>query len=111
MVRTITPSMVETDGTVSSLKRLEFSDKLIDEDFLRNLMDRFPQIIPIDAIESSCGQLISLGREIDNIDNLYISQWPNYYCRSKALEKPSAQAEPESPETREARQKARLIRK
>ena len=73
MDRSITPCMVETDGTISSLKRLEFSDKLIDEDFLQNLMDRFPQIIPIDAIDSSYGPLISLGREIDNIDNLYIS--------------------------------------
>jgi hypothetical protein len=73
MDRSITPCMVETDGTISSLKRLEFSDKLIDEDFLQDLMDRFPQIIPIDAIDSSYGPLISLGREIDNIDNLYIS--------------------------------------
>ena len=73
MDRSITPCMVETDGTILSLKRLEFSDKLIDEDFLQDLMDRFPQIIPIDAIDSSYGPLISLGREIDNIDNLYIS--------------------------------------
>jgi hypothetical protein len=36
-------------------------------------MHEFPEVIPINAIESSYGPLISLGREIDNIDNLYIS--------------------------------------
>ena len=46
MDRSITPCMVETDGTISSLKRLEFSDKLIDEDFLQDLMTGFHRSFP-----------------------------------------------------------------
>jgi hypothetical protein len=73
MTQRITPCTVDKEAGYSSLIRLDFSDRTIDEDFLQKTMHEFPEVIPINAIESSYGPLISLGREIDNIDNLYIS--------------------------------------
>ena len=63
MTLSITPCVVQLDGNISTLRRVEFSDKLIDEGFLQDLMDRFPAIIPIDSIDSSYGPLISLGQD------------------------------------------------
>lgn len=73
MAHEINPCLINEEGEIFNPQRLQFSDKLIDEGFLQDLMDRSPQIIPIDSIDSSYGPLISLGREIDNIDNLFIA--------------------------------------
>lgn len=73
MSRDYHPCAVDADGEYTLLERLELTDKLTLESFLQETLHARPEIIPVDSIDSSYGPLISLGREIDNIDNLFIS--------------------------------------
>lgn len=73
MTRHYHPCAVDPDGNYSLLKRVELTDKLIQESYLQEVLHKMPEVIPVDSIDSSYGPLISLGREINYIDNLYIS--------------------------------------
>lgn len=73
MRRTCQPCLVDETGEQSPLRRVDFSDKTVAETFLQTALHRTPRILPVDEFDSSFGPLISLGREIDNIDNLFIS--------------------------------------
>ena len=67
------PTFVDESGHAAPLQRVEFSDGSVAETFLQEALDRVPEILPVDELDSSYGPLISLGREIDYIDNLFIS--------------------------------------
>lgn len=73
MRRTGSPSIVSPTGKHSSLARVEFSDRHLAEQFLQEALNKSPDLLPIDEIDPAFGPLATLGREIDNIDNLYIS--------------------------------------
>lgn len=73
MRRGCQPSLVGESGEPTPLRRVEFSDQAIAETFLQDLLHRAPETLPVDELDSSFGPLISLGREISNIDNLFIS--------------------------------------
>jgi hypothetical protein len=55
------------------LNRLDLADRQIGENFLQGALHENPSILPIDEIDGSFSPLISLGREIAMIDNLFIS--------------------------------------
>lgn len=73
MRKTCQPCFVSASGEHELLKRVAFSDKAIAESFLQNALHQAPEILPVDQFDDAFGPLISLGREIDNIDNLFIS--------------------------------------
>lgn len=73
MRRACQPCLVDESGEQSPLQRVDFSDRSVAETFLQTALHRTPQIIPVDEFDSTFGPLVSLGREIDNIDNLFIS--------------------------------------
>jgi len=58
------------------LEPVPLSGSLIEEHRLQGWMDHHPDVLPIDAIGSSWGPLISLGREIETgvgpLDNLFV---------------------------------------
>jgi hypothetical protein len=73
MRKSCQPCFVTDTGKHVLLNRVTFSDRAIAESFLQNALHEAPEILPVDQFDSSFNPLISLGREIDNIDNLFIS--------------------------------------
>lgn len=73
MRRACTPCAVTDDNKHHLLNRLDFADRQIAESFLQRALHENPSILPVDEIDSSFSPLISLGREIAMIDNLFIS--------------------------------------
>ena len=73
MRRGCSPSLVDESGQNIPLAQVPFSERRIAETFLQEAIHFAPQILPIDEIDSSYGPVVSLGREIDSIDNLLIS--------------------------------------
>lgn len=73
MRRTGNPCLVEPSGEHVALTRVEYTDRRVAEEFLQDSLNKSPKILPVEDIDPAFAPLISLGREIDNIDNLYIS--------------------------------------
>lgn len=73
MRRACSPCLVDEQGGPAPLRHVDFKDTSVAESFLQETLDRSPQVLPVDEFDSSYGPLISLGREIANIDNLFIS--------------------------------------
>ncbi len=73
MRRTCTPSAVTNDRKHHLLTRVDFTDRRIGEGFLQEALHENPGILPVDEIDGSFSPLVSLGREIAGIDNLFIS--------------------------------------
>lgn len=73
MRRGCQPSLVSESGQPIALQRVDFADTSVAESFLQELLHASPQVLPVDEIDASYGPLISLGREISNIDNLFVS--------------------------------------
>jgi hypothetical protein len=72
MRRTCNPSLVE-NGQHHLLQRVNYSDRRVAEDFLQSALDKNPQVLPVEELDPSFAPLVSLGREIASIDNLFIS--------------------------------------
>jgi hypothetical protein len=73
MRRTGVPNVVTGDGVHHALSRVAFHDKSIAEEFLQKALNTAPQLLPVEDLDPSYSPLVSLGREIDNIDNLFVS--------------------------------------
>jgi len=73
MRRTGSPSIVAPDGAHVTLTRVEYADRAVAEDFLQDSLNKSPQILPVEEIDPAFAPLISLGREVDSIDNLFVS--------------------------------------
>lgn len=73
MRRGCSPCLIDDFGHYMPLSQVAFSDRRIAESSLQEAIHSAPQILPIDEIDSSYAPVVSLGREIDNIDNLLIS--------------------------------------
>lgn len=70
----VNPYLVNgTDDLGSPLQPLPAKEKAFQEGWLQELLFKHPKILPVDYIDESFAPLISLGREIANIDNLFIS--------------------------------------
>ena len=74
--QTGTPTWV-TQQSPTHLERIDLSERLVDESWLQEKLDRHPDLIPLEEIGRSWGPLISLGRELPLrgkfIDNMYVS--------------------------------------
>lgn len=73
MRRDCQPCIVGEDGSYQSLTRLDLSDRSIREDFLQASLHTSPQILPVCELDQSFSPLVSLGREIQRIDNLFVT--------------------------------------
>lgn len=67
-----TPTWV-SGGEWRQLERVPYGDREFSEDFLQSSLDACPELLPLDDFDGEFGPLVSLGREIDYIDNLFIS--------------------------------------
>ena len=73
MRRTLTPCAVTSSGNHLPLNRVELTDRRLAESFLQVALHRHPALLPVGEIDTAFAPLVSLGREIANIDNLFIS--------------------------------------
>jgi hypothetical protein len=64
---------VDTEGNRVGLRRVDFGDRAIGESFLQEQLHKSPSILPVEELDDSFAPLLSLGREIESIDNLFIS--------------------------------------
>lgn len=77
MRRTGIPSILNANGKRYPLSRVNYTDQRIIEDYLQVTLHNSPDILPIEELDRSYAPLASLGREIINIDNLFISPTGN----------------------------------
>jgi len=68
-----TPHLVNSVGKTTALERIRLGGTEIREGLLQTLLDENPSILPITKFEGNFGPLVSLGREIMGIDNLFIT--------------------------------------
>ena len=68
-----TPHLIRARQSSEPLEPVELRKKAIREDLLQDLLDRIPSILPVSKFDESFGPLVSVGREIMGIDNLFIS--------------------------------------
>jgi len=73
MRRNAMPCWVSEDSRHVRLERIPLASREFSEDFLQEILHRTPELLPVDEFDSSFGPLVSLGREIDSIDNLFIA--------------------------------------
>ena len=66
-------NIVDADGNPIGLSRVDFLDRAIGESFLQEQLHKSPSILPVQEVDDSFAPLLSLGREIWSIDNLFIS--------------------------------------
>lgn len=67
------PHLIDSAGTAASLKRFRLNGATIREHWLQGLMHDNPALLPVMEFDGDFGPLISLGREILGIDNLFVS--------------------------------------
>jgi hypothetical protein len=67
-----TPHLVSVSGDSTALERVSLGSGEIREGHLQELLDKNPSILPVNQFDGSFGPLVSLGREIMGIDNLFI---------------------------------------
>lgn len=71
------PIVVDKDGTIHRPTRVPFDERTMQEGWLQDLLERYPELLPIEDIEPAFSSLIPIGREIGTpvgpIDNLFIN--------------------------------------
>src|SRR6056297_3147066 len=67
------PYLVSGGKSATPLERIKLGEQDIREAFLQALLDENPAILPVSDFDESFGPVVSLGREIMGIDNLFIS--------------------------------------
>ena len=67
------PHLVHSDQVAMPLERIELDGREIRETFLQELLDTSPAMLPVSTFDDSFGPIVSLGREMMGIDNLFIS--------------------------------------
>ncbi|MFC1939926.1 hypothetical protein ACFLXO_04495 [Chloroflexota bacterium] len=70
----INPYLI-SDATASgrALTPIPVRDKAFQEDWLQELLFKHPSILPVDYLDEDYAPLVSIGREIASIDNLFVS--------------------------------------
>jgi len=61
------------NGDGETLERISPKDGVFKEDWLQNLLDNHPSILPLNIFNESFSNSISIGREIARIDNLFVN--------------------------------------
>ena len=70
----INPYLISDDKASGiELTRLPTDEKSFQEDWLQELLFKYPTILPIKHLDEAFAPLVSIGREIASIDNLFIS--------------------------------------
>lgn len=67
------PYLISNDSSGKKLVSLPTKNKLYKEEWLQELLFKYPDILPVDRLDEEFAPPISLGREIASIDNLFIS--------------------------------------
>ena len=67
------PHLIVDGGSAEPLERIKLGGTEIRETLLQDLLDGNPGILPVSNFDESFGPIVSLGREIMGIDNLFIS--------------------------------------
>lgn len=67
------PLFLDSTNKAWPMERLKLDDRRINEGTLQKLLHENPSLLPVDEIDGSFGPLVSLGREILGIDNLFLS--------------------------------------
>ena len=67
------PTWIDAGISNRPLRRIRLKDKEFSEAYLQEMLHACPELLPIDELDADFGPLVSLGREIDNIDNLFIA--------------------------------------
>ncbi|MCA9242192.1 MAG: hypothetical protein KDA37_18400, partial [Planctomycetales bacterium] len=73
MRRTGIPHVVNSSGERISLHRVDLCDRRVLEDYLQSTLDASPELLPVEELDTSFTPLVSLGREIISIDNLFVT--------------------------------------
>jgi len=68
-----TPTWIDAGMNKRPLRRIRLKDKEFSEAYLQEMLHACPELLPIDEFDVAFGPVVSLGREIDNIDNLFIA--------------------------------------
>lgn len=68
-----TPHQVGSDGETKALRRVPLGENSFPENKLQELLHHNPSILPASRFDGNFGPLVSLGREVRHIDNLFIS--------------------------------------
>ena len=71
------PLVVTDDGATHKLTRVPFDERSVHEGWLQDLLERHPDLLPVEDIEPAFAPLIPIGREVATpagpIDNLFIN--------------------------------------
>jgi hypothetical protein len=71
------PLVVTDDGATHRLTRVAFDERTVQEGWLQDLLERHPELLPVEDIEPAFAPLIAIGREVGTpvgpIDNLFIN--------------------------------------
>jgi len=71
------PLVVTDDGATHKLTRVPFDERTVQEGWLQDLLERHPELLPVEDIEPAFAPLIPIGREVGtpagSIDNLFIN--------------------------------------
>jgi hypothetical protein len=71
------PLVVTDDGATHKLTRVPFGERTVQEGWLQDLLERHPELLPVEDIEPAFAPLIPIGREVGtpagSIDNLFIN--------------------------------------
>lgn len=73
MRRDCTPTWIDGKGHIRLLQRVRLGERDFTEDFLQATLHTCPELLPVEEFDEDFGPLVSLGREVDAIDNLYVS--------------------------------------
>ena len=74
MYANIKPYLINDENAEGeSLIRIHKDDVFFQEKWLQKLLYKHPKILPVDLLDEKFASPISIGREIANIDNLFIS--------------------------------------
>jgi len=70
--RDCVPTWIDENMRQMPLRRIRLREREFAESFLQELLHARPELLPIEEVNSDFGPLVSLGREIAAIDNLFI---------------------------------------
>ncbi len=73
MRRDGSPYLVNERDACIQLQRVPLGHKTFSERYLQDLLHRAPDVLPVEELDASFAPLVSVGREINAIDNLYLS--------------------------------------
>ena len=67
------PCLIAESGLHTPLERISFTERTIAEEWLQKALHQSPGILPVEELDEAFAPVVSVGREIHAIDNLFIS--------------------------------------